>query len=242
MSLSRADLPGHLGRWVTVANPDPRLAPAATWYGRLVALADEPSVIVQSVGGGQGAFPQAFAVTPADPPPPGAPNPRRQAAYDAVFDLIGRLGAELPPDTVHRNAVMWRAVNAALDAAGVHVHANPEDTTGDTVPAAGDPVSPTGDAPGGVVLASGGHVRTAVPGDGTGCDLTSGVPARPHPEDTRNSGEDRSGDTRPDGVRFAYRATVRRGQVHEAITEAFGLLDRELHPQRPGGEEGSRGE
>lgn len=221
MTLTRADLPSHLGRWVTVTNPNPHLATAATWYGRLVALAEEPSVIVQSVGGGQGAFPQSFTITPADPPPPGTLNPRRQLAHDAVYAVIRGLGDELPPDPVHRNAVIWRAVDAAMDAAGVRVHANPEDTVstpGDTVPPAGDTVE-------GAALQAGGHARTPVPDNGTGCDLTSGVP-RPRPEDT-------AGDTGGDGVRFAYRATVRRGQVRAAITEAFELLDQELHPRRP---------
>lgn len=233
MSLSRADLPGHLGRWVTVANPNPHLD--VSWYGCLLGLADDPSLTLALPGGGTANLPQRFTVTPADPPPPGTLSPRRQAAYDAVYELIGRLGPDLPPDPVHRNAVIWRAVNAALDAAGVQVTANPADPTADRVPATRDTLEDT--AP-----AAGGHVRMAVPGDGLGCDLTSGVPARPHPEDTRDTEGDRQGDARPDGVRFAYRATVRRGQVHAAITEAFGLLDRELRPGRPGLEEGSRGE
>lgn len=40
----------------------------------------------------------------------------RQPAFDAVYDYIRRLGLYLPPDTAHRNAIIWRAVNAALDA------------------------------------------------------------------------------------------------------------------------------
>ncbi|QPL14116.1 hypothetical protein QEH48_gp087 [Streptomyces phage TurkishDelight] len=290
MTIPRADLPGHLGQWVTVSNP----SLPASWYGCLLALADAPSVILALPGGGQATLPQGFTVTPAEPPPPGAISPRRQAAYDAVYDVIGSLGQSLPSDTVHRNAAIWRAVNAALDAAGVQVRANPAEpdpAPGDTLPPpgdtqrrqdaldriqaiprlphasertgvqgraytrgwqsvialvdnalAGDAVPVTRDTVEDTALAAGGHVRTAVPGDGLGCDLTSGVPARPHPEDTRGTGADTPGDTRPDGVRFAYRATVRRGQVHEAITEAFGLLDRELHPDRPGLEEGPHGE
>jgi hypothetical protein len=41
---------------------------------------------------------------------------RRQLAYDAVYEYIRALGAYLPPDPAHRNAVIWRAVHAALDA------------------------------------------------------------------------------------------------------------------------------
>jgi hypothetical protein len=46
------------------------------------------------------------------------PDPR-QPAYDAVYEYIRGLGDYLPPDTVHRNAIIWRAVNAALDATPV---------------------------------------------------------------------------------------------------------------------------
>lgn len=52
--------------------------------------------------------------------PPGGPEGRdaRQAAYDAVYAYIGALGDAMPPDPVHRNAIIWRAVTAALDATG----------------------------------------------------------------------------------------------------------------------------
>ncbi|WP_145503123.1 hypothetical protein [Streptomyces sp. CFMR 7] len=46
------------------------------------------------------------------------PDPR-QPAYDAVYENIRSLGEYLPPDTVHRNAIIWRAVQAALDATPV---------------------------------------------------------------------------------------------------------------------------
>ncbi|MFM9594141.1 hypothetical protein ACKI16_23680 [Streptomyces scabiei] len=228
MSIPRADIPSHLGQWVTVSNP----SLPASWYGCLIALADAPSVILALPGGGQATLPQGFTVTPAEPPPPGAISPRRQAAYDAAYDVIGSLGQSLPSDTVHRNAAIWRAVNAALDAAGVQARANPAEpdpAPADTLPPPGDTVAVTRDTMEDTALAAGGHVRTALPGDGIGCDLTSGVPARPHPGDTR----DAEGDRRGDGVRFAYTATVRRGQVHAAITEAFELLGAELHPRRP---------
>lgn len=50
---------------------------------------------------------------PAEPPSLAAV---RQPAYDAVYAYIRRLGDHLPPDPVHRNAIIWRGVNAALDA------------------------------------------------------------------------------------------------------------------------------
>lgn len=46
------------------------------------------------------------------------PDPR-QPAYDAVYEYIRALGPYLPPDLVHRNAVIWRAVQAALAATPV---------------------------------------------------------------------------------------------------------------------------
>ncbi|MCX5253653.1 hypothetical protein OOK27_05620 [Streptomyces canus] len=49
---------------------------------------------------------------------PVQPDPR-QPAFDAVYEYIRELGAYLPPDPVHRNAVIWRAVNAALGATPV---------------------------------------------------------------------------------------------------------------------------
>lgn len=39
----------------------------------------------------------------------------RQPAYDAVYAYIERLGDHMPPDPVHRNALIWRSVHAALD-------------------------------------------------------------------------------------------------------------------------------
>ena len=62
-------------------------------------------------------------------------------------------------------------------------------------------------------------------------DVNSNVPTRPRTGDTGDTSGD-TGDTRRDGVRFAYRATIRRAQVHRAITEAFDLLGAELahHP------------
>ena len=61
-----------------------------------------------------------------EPPSEDEPNPAlpvhpdaRQPAYDAVYEYIRGLGGYLPPDPVHRNAVIWRAVNAALGATPV---------------------------------------------------------------------------------------------------------------------------
>ncbi|ARX81568.1 hypothetical protein SMD44_00966 [Streptomyces alboflavus] len=40
----------------------------------------------------------------------------RQPAYDAVYAHLSALGDHMPADRVHRNAMIWRAVHAALDA------------------------------------------------------------------------------------------------------------------------------
>lgn len=49
---------------------------------------------------------------------PVTPDPR-QPAFDAVYDYTRALGDYLPSDTAHRNAIIWRAVNVALDASPV---------------------------------------------------------------------------------------------------------------------------
>lgn len=67
------------------------------------------------------------ATRQASPKPTGAPdqpagdplNNPRQPAFDAVFTHIRALGAYMPPSPVHRNAMIWRAVNSALDATPV---------------------------------------------------------------------------------------------------------------------------
>ena len=43
----------------------------------------------------------------------------RQPAYDAVYAHIRKLGDQMPPDPVHRNAMIWNAVHAALGATPV---------------------------------------------------------------------------------------------------------------------------
>lgn len=47
----------------------------------------------------------------------------RQSAYDAVYAYI-RSTNRMPGDLAYRNAMIWRAVNAALDAAGVPGRSN----------------------------------------------------------------------------------------------------------------------
>lgn len=44
-------------------------------------------------------------------------TPSRRAAYEAVYEVIRGLDAFMPRDSAHRNAIIWRAVHAALDAA-----------------------------------------------------------------------------------------------------------------------------
>ncbi|MFE6284379.1 hypothetical protein [Streptomyces sp. NPDC057877] len=53
-----------------------------------------------------------------DEPTPDRPN-SRQPAYDAVYAYIRGLGEYLPPDLVNRNATIWHAVHAALNATPV---------------------------------------------------------------------------------------------------------------------------
>ncbi|WP_413808170.1 hypothetical protein [Streptomyces sp. OE57] len=164
--------------------------------------------------------------------------PGQRASHGSVSGPgFQALADNFPPGTrltVTATITLPEPPEITSSAADPQATANPAGPTAGTVRASGDAVPVAGDTVEDTVLAVGGRVRIPVPGDGTGCDLTSGVPVFPHPEDTGDAGGDRRGD----GVRFAYTATVRRGQVPAAITEAFQLLDRELHPHRPELEEG----
>lgn len=52
--------------------------------------------------------------------PAAAPDTEaRPPAYNAVYAHIRALGDHMPPDPVHRNAMIWRAVHAALNATPV---------------------------------------------------------------------------------------------------------------------------
>ncbi|MFG3170547.1 hypothetical protein [Streptomyces sp. NPDC048200] len=62
--------------------------------------------------------PEAPSAEESNPALPVEPDPR-QPAYDAVYEYIRQLGGYLPPDPVHRNAIIWRAVQAALGATTV---------------------------------------------------------------------------------------------------------------------------
>lgn len=61
---------------------------------------------------------QPAEVQPADEQPTPQPDPR-QPAYDAVYAHIQALGDHMPPDPVHRNAMIWHVVHAALNATPV---------------------------------------------------------------------------------------------------------------------------
>ncbi|MEU6496423.1 hypothetical protein ABZ890_39605 [Streptomyces sp. NPDC046984] len=58
-----------------------------------------------------------FVLTPdaADDVPPTAVVDDRQPAYAAVYAYIRRLGDVMPTSRIDRNAIIWHAVNAALD-------------------------------------------------------------------------------------------------------------------------------
>lgn len=40
----------------------------------------------------------------------------QRPGYTATYDVIDKLDDYLPPDPAHRNAIIWRAVQAALEA------------------------------------------------------------------------------------------------------------------------------
>lgn len=65
---SREDLEALLGEWVTVANP----LVHTVWQGQLIALADDPSLMLNTPRGGRLCLPQSFDVQRAAPPTAGA--------------------------------------------------------------------------------------------------------------------------------------------------------------------------
>lgn len=64
--MTRPDLMALLGRRVTVTNPNAGRA----WTGKLVAVADDPSVVIDQDRGPRMTLPQFFTITPADDAPP----------------------------------------------------------------------------------------------------------------------------------------------------------------------------
>lgn len=68
----REELGALLGEWVTATSS----STGAVWQGRLVGLADQPTLVLLSPGGGQVCLPQSFDVQRAAPPAAGAPPSR----------------------------------------------------------------------------------------------------------------------------------------------------------------------
>ncbi|WNI20352.1 hypothetical protein [Actinacidiphila sp. ITFR-21] len=68
---SREELGGLLGEWVTATSS----STGTVWQGRLVGLADLPTLVLLSPGGGQVSLPQSFDVQRAAPPAAGTPPP-----------------------------------------------------------------------------------------------------------------------------------------------------------------------
>lgn len=66
----------------------------------------------------------------ADDAPPTAVAEDRQPAYAAVYAYIRQLGDVMPTSRIDRNAIIWHAVNAALDARPVAVGIDPSGSDG----------------------------------------------------------------------------------------------------------------
>lgn len=94
---ARETLMTLLGRQVTVTNP----AHPVSWSGRLLAVADDPSILIEGEDGGRMCLPQAFVVEPADGEAPrgvrGAANPADQA-FPASAE-------EAPPGSALRDTI-----------------------------------------------------------------------------------------------------------------------------------------
>lgn len=63
--MNRPDLMDLLGHRVTITNPG-----GSSWTGKLVAVGNEPCLVIDQDRGPRICLPQSFAVAPADPPAP----------------------------------------------------------------------------------------------------------------------------------------------------------------------------
>lgn len=96
----------------------------------------------------------------------------RKPAYDAVYAYIGGLGEALPTEPVRRNAMIWRAVNGALDAldhSGVagEPEATPKEASESAQNSGPTPThAPTPETPGAVNVAGAPRLPAELRGDG----------------------------------------------------------------------------
>lgn len=100
--MRREQLPDSIGKRVRVTNPDG----LNQWEGTLIALSDGPALMLALDNGDRVMLPRTFRVDDA----------ADQAAYDAVNSYVAQVGDALPASVAERNALMWRAVQAALGA------------------------------------------------------------------------------------------------------------------------------
>ncbi|MEC3995218.1 hypothetical protein VSR01_17415 [Actinacidiphila sp. DG2A-62] len=92
----RDTLLGYMGGWVTVTHPTDK----AVWQGRLIGLADDPSLLLDGYGGARMCLPQSYDVKSAEPPappnvpphrPPGEPRPLAELRDSGLLWLLNRV-------------------------------------------------------------------------------------------------------------------------------------------------------
>lgn len=79
----------HRGAWVTVRNP----WVSSEWSGRLIAMHDDPGIVIEQADGVRICLPQEFAVTE-EPAPPARPAPGA-AALRQLAAALRQLAADL---------------------------------------------------------------------------------------------------------------------------------------------------
>jgi hypothetical protein len=223
MSTDRAAMIALLDHWVTATSPHTQ----AVWQGRLVGIADHPTVILQTPGGGQVSLPQTVDLQPASPPEAptsgGRPRPFAELRDTGLLWLINRLALHprslalaLHTDETG-NVLGWSLLvsddgdpwvfDLATDADG---HARAEAT----IAAALDPdsVPDTGHARGGIV-------RTCSVGE----DNQDDGPLPTSADSVRTGHDDGPADN--SGVRVEYRARVPRHLLGAAIAEAAHAIN-----------------
>ena len=131
-----------VGEWVTASHP----SLPAVWQGRLVGLADDPSLLLDGFGGARMCLPQTYDVQPEAPPPDPDDQPSRPA------------GEPRPLAELRDTGLLWLINRVALHPRGVALALHCTDTgecTGWSLMATGDGSPWTFD----VVTDADGHAR-----------------------------------------------------------------------------------
>ena len=225
-----------LGQWVTATNP----VDGAVWVGQLVALADHPTLILNSPGGGQVSLPQTFAVHPAAEPaqPAGedssAPRPFLELRDTGLLWLINRVA--LHP----RGLSLALHVSGSGDVLGWSLLRNDDNEPWSFDPATDSDGHARAEATLAAALAAPPDDRPDSP-DRHGGTARTGLVGEDRPDcgafatsaDSVRTGSDNGPADNDGGVRVEYSARVPRHQLGAAVAEAFGAINEATAHKKP---------